>query len=153
MGFAALSTLSLRSTPYLHLSTIPRSGRSTTLALIKKELTVLDPTSQPDDGDGGYQTAVILLAAEFVTGTDVQQLTKFTGYSKDFVAAVCSRMQKSGLWEESGTIHSDHWYQGDAYRVPCFWADVLVGMGLLIAEWREDSGFLYRASHYKHPVV
>ena len=114
------------------------------LAVIKQELERLDPNMHEDENDVGYRTGVLLLAAVFVTGADVEALTEFTGYSQDFVFTVSSRLRKYGIWDERGIVRSDHWFSGGSYNKAVFWADVLVGMGLVIAEPLENSQFRYR---------
>jgi hypothetical protein len=115
------------------------------LAWIREELEHLDPDLIGRETDDGYRTGVVLLAAEWVTGTDIEDLTKFTGYPRDFVAAISVRMHKSGLWEEGDLVHSDHWFRGNCYSTTAFWVDVLVGLGMVIAEPVANGDFRYRA--------
>jgi len=105
-----------------------------TLTLIKRQIERLDPALQRNENDDGYRVAVLLLAAVRVTGSEIEKLTEFTGYPREFVARVSERMRNSGVWDVSGTAHSDHWFQGDTPTTGAFWADVLVGMGLARAE-------------------
>jgi hypothetical protein len=96
-------------------------------ALIKTELERLDPALLGNETDDNYRAGVVLLAAVWVIGTDIEQLATFTGYDPDFVAAISLRMLKSGLWEESGLVHSDHWFHEDCYSTQPFgvmsWSD------------------------------
>jgi hypothetical protein len=114
-------------------------------ALMKDELERLDQALQGHDTDDDYRTGVVLLAAVWVTGADIEQLTAFTGYDPNFVAAISLRMLQSGLWEESGLVHSDHWFHEDCYSNAVFWCDVLVGLGLLSAKPVGGSDFCYWA--------
>jgi hypothetical protein len=117
-------------------------------ALIKTELERLDPALLGNETDDNYRAGVVLLAAVWVIGTDIEQLATFTGYDPDFVAAISLRMLKSGLWEESGLVHSDHWFHEDCYSNAAFWCDVLVGLGLLSAKPVGSSDFCYWADDH-----
>lgn len=114
------------------------------LALIKTELKGLDPALEENDSDDIYRTGVLLLAAHWTTGADLEALIRFTGYTRAFVANVYSRMLKAGLWEENGIVHTEHWKQDNFYLTAVFWADVLVGSGEVIAEPTGNSEFRYR---------
>jgi hypothetical protein len=117
-------------------------------ALIKTELELLDPALQGHETDNDYRAGVVLLAAVWVTGADIEQLATFTGYDQDFVAAISLRMLKSGLWEESGLVHSDHWFHKGCYSNAAFWCDVLVGLGLLSAKPAGSSDFCIAGSRW-----
>jgi hypothetical protein len=47
--------------------------------LIRKELERLDPALQGKETEDDYRAGVVLLAAVWVTGTDIDKLTMFTG--------------------------------------------------------------------------
>lgn len=115
------------------------------LTLIKRQLERRHPEMKGNENDKTYRTAVLLLAAVYISGANVDNLTHFTGYPRDFVAAVFERVCESGLWHESGQTHSDHWFQGDSGSTATFCADVLVGEGLAVAEPIKESGFRYWA--------
>jgi hypothetical protein len=53
-------------------------------ALIKTELERLDPALQGNEIDDDYRAGVVLLAAVWVTGADIEELATFTGYDPDF---------------------------------------------------------------------
>jgi hypothetical protein len=113
------------------------------LKWIKEELERLDPDLRGKEIDDGYRTGVVLLAAVWVTGTDIEELTDFTGYPRDLITGISVRMHKSGLWEEGDLVHSDHWFHGNYYSTTAFWADVLVGLGMAAAEPDGNGDFRY----------
>jgi len=115
------------------------------LELIRKELERLDPTLKGQETDDDYRAGVVLLAAVWIAGTDIEQLTVFTGYDRNFVAAISLRMQKSGLWKEDDIVHSDHWFHENCYSSAVFWADVLVALGKLAAKPDGRGDFCYWA--------
>jgi hypothetical protein len=115
------------------------------LQLIRREVEHLDPTLQGKEAEDDYRAGVVLLAAVWVTGADIDKLTMFTGYARDFVAAISLRMHKAGLWEEGGFVHSDHWFDENGHYSVAFWIDVLVGSGLLFAKPDGDGSFWYQA--------
>jgi hypothetical protein len=71
--------------------------------LVRKEVERLDPALQGRETVDDYRAGVVLLAAVWVTGTDINRLIAFTGYDRDFVGAISLRMHKAGLWEGCGT--------------------------------------------------
>lgn len=111
------------------------------LDVIKQEIRNLDPELK--EHDRGFRIAVVLMAAAFVTGPDVERLSDFTGYA-GLVADISKRMHQARLWE-SGVVRSDHWFDGDKWT-PAFWADVLVAEGSIVTRCREDGQREYRAS-------
>jgi hypothetical protein len=125
----------------------------TVLKWINEELERLDPSLLGQETDEGYRAGIVLLAAVWVTGSDIEELTEFTGYPRDFIASISVRMHKSGLWE-GDSVHSDHWLQGNCYVSTAFWADVLVGLGMVVAEPAGTGDFRYWAvdEEYKRPA-
>jgi hypothetical protein len=115
------------------------------LHLIGEEVERLDPALQGKETEDGYQAGVVLLAAVWVTGTDINKLIAFTGYDRDFVGAISLRMHKAGLWEEGDFVHSDHWFNENGDYCVDFWIDVLVGLGLLFAKRDGNGSFWYQA--------
>jgi hypothetical protein len=111
--------------------------------LVKKELVRLDPALRGHETEGDYRAGVVLLAVYWVTGSDIDDLTIFTGYERDFIAQICLRMRKAELWEESSFVHADHWFRNDCYSPANFWADVLVGLGMLFAKPLASGDFCY----------
>jgi len=117
----------------------------TAFELIRKELERLDPALQGQETEDDYRAGVVLLSAVWVTGTDIDRLRMFTGYDRDFVAAISRKMHKSGLWEDGDLVHSDRWCHEDSYSSAVFWADVLVGLGMLCARPVGNGDFCYWA--------
>lgn len=115
------------------------------LQLIRTELERLDPDFIGNESDDDYRTGVVLLSAVWVTGADIHKLTMFTGYTRDFVAAISLKMHKAGLWEEGGFVHSDHWFDENVHSSVAFWIDLLVGLGMLLAKADGNGRFLYQA--------
>jgi hypothetical protein len=113
--------------------------------LIRREVERLDPALQGKETEDDYRAGVVLLAAVWVTGTDINKLIMFTGYARDFVAAISLRMHQAGLWEEGGFVHSDHWFDENGDYSVDFWTDVLVGLGLLFAKPDGNGSFWYQA--------
>jgi hypothetical protein len=113
------------------------------LVLVRKELERLDPALEGHDTEDDYRAGVVLLAAMWVTGPDIDDLTTFTGYDRTFIAQISLRMRKAGLWEESTLVHSDHWFHNRCYSSANFWADVLVGLGMLLAKPIANGDFCY----------
>lgn len=115
---------------------------------IAEELETWCPDLKGEEQCETYRTAMTLLLATWVTGPDVDRLVDFTHYPRSFVSAVCTRMLKSELWEECGTIHSDHWNRGDHCRVAAFLMDVLVGQGLVVAKKEANQSFQYWVTEF-----
>jgi hypothetical protein len=113
--------------------------------LVRKEVERLDPALQGKETEDDYRAGVVLLAAVWVTGTDINKLIAFTGYDRDFVGAISLRMHKAGLWEEGDFVHSDHWFDENGDYSVDFWVDVLVGLGLLFAKPDGNGSFWYQA--------
>jgi len=117
-------------------------------AVIAEELETWCPDLKGAEQDDTYRAAMTLLMATWVTGPDVDRIVDLTHYPRSFVSLVCARMLKSGLWEECGTIHSDHWDRDDHCRVVAFLMDVMVGQGLAIAKKERDEDFRYWAKEF-----
>jgi hypothetical protein len=113
------------------------------LKFAREVLEELDPAMKGCEDEPGYRTAVVLLAA-LQLGPNVDALSRFTGYSWDFVRAIAGRSIEAGLWTEDD-VGCDHWFAEDG-QVRCivFWADTAVDQGLLVHRWREEDG-AYRA--------
>ena len=66
-----------------------------------------------DERDIHFGRCIMLLAAaSFVTGVNVDQLAAYTGYPKDFVERVAERMKATGLWDEN-FIAGERWFGED----------------------------------------
>ena len=105
--------------------------------------------SDPKDEDT-FQTSVVVLAAALGKSTDVNDLTEFTGYPRDFIAASSERMHVAGLWED-GHVHDEHWWVDDRFekiQLVAFWMDVLVAKGCVVALRMADGQFRYRAAEF-----
>jgi hypothetical protein len=92
---------------------------------IKAAIQDLDP--QLDRKSREFRLPVILMAAAFVVGPDIDRLASFTGYSRTFVAAVSHRMQACGRWA-NGNVCTDDWFDGDRVTA-ALWLDCLVADG------------------------
>ncbi len=114
-----------------------------TLEAVKEEVERLGPSVRGAEDDSSYRTAVVLLSAALVEGPDINGLAAFTGYSRDFIAAIALRMRVSGLWEDD-FVNAQHWYRDDSYNPAGFWVDVLVAEGLVLAQRLENGQFIYR---------
>lgn len=111
------------------------------LDVIKEEVQRIDPELDKDDDE--FQTAVVLMAAAFVTGPHTESLAAFTGYPGHLVADISRRMHKSGLWAH-GVVKSDHWIDSNNNWTYGFWTDCLVAEGLVLARQTEDGEWVYR---------
>src|ERR1039458_5167557 len=108
--------------------------KNVSVDVIREEVQLLDPNLEHDDF--GFQTAVILMSAAFVTGPHTERLAAFTGYPAGLVAEISRRMHQAGLWSD-GVVESDHWFHDEKWTA-AIWADSLVAAGLLFARQRED---------------
>ena len=97
-----------------------------------------------EEDTNASRAAVVVLSAAWVTGPDVRTLAEFTGYEWKLVSAIATRMQKSGLWEECGLTHSDHWELEDGVDLIAFWVDIAIALGLIVRE-RCGAEFIYRS--------
>jgi hypothetical protein len=107
---------------------------------IKEEVQRLDPNKNEDEH--GFQVAVVLMSAAFVTGPDTETLAAFTGYRASFIAEISRRMHQAGKWRD-GFVRTDHWFNGEKWTVG-FWIDTLVAEGFLLARQRNDGKWEYR---------
>jgi hypothetical protein len=115
--------------------------------LIRAELERLDPAFVGSETEDNYRAGVVLLAAVWVTGTDIDEVIQITAYDRDFVAAISQRMHRAGLWEEGGFVHSDHWFDENGYYSSvAFWVDLLVGLGKLLAKPDGNGSFWYQTA-------
>jgi hypothetical protein len=113
----------------------PRKGvKNVSVDVIKEEVQLLDPNLDQDEY--GFQAAVVLMSAAFVTGPDTESLAAFTGYPASFVAEISRRMHHAGVWRD-GAVPTDHWFDGDKWTVG-FWIDTLIAEGILVARQRND---------------
>ena len=55
---------------------------------------------------------MVMFTARF-EGPDVDAITEVTGYSRDFVHEIASRMRKSSVWTDNA-VNCDHWDDADA---------------------------------------
>lgn len=69
------------------------------LKFVKEVLEELDPAMKGCEDEPGYRTAIVLLAA-LELGPNVDALSRFTGYSPDFVREIACRSVEAGLWTE-----------------------------------------------------
>ena len=69
------------------------------LKFVKEALEELDPAMKGCEDEPGYRTAIVLLAA-LELGPNVDALSRFTGYSTDFVREIARRSFEAGLWTE-----------------------------------------------------
>ena len=106
---------------------------------IEQELKKLDPELDPLGP--AFQSAVVLMAAAFVTGPNLAHLAFFTGYPYGFVSKISQRMHLAHLWE-NGEAKSDHWFHGDQWALG-FWTDTLVAEGLMVTRIRRDGKLEY----------
>lgn len=99
------------------------------LQAIKDELHRL---TLKDQDDPSFKTDVVLVAAAFGVGPDIEGLVAFTGYSRNFVSDISCRMHDSGLWSNS-EVSFDHWFQGEYDWTFSLALDSLVGEGHMVA--------------------
>lgn len=111
------------------------------LDVIKRDVQRLD--SALNQNEFGFQAAVLLMSAAFVTGPDTESLATFTGYEPSLVAEISVRMHQAGLWR-AGAVNSDHWFRGEKWTAG-IWTDSLVAEGLVLAQQRDDGQWEYRA--------
>ena len=113
------------------------------LGVIEGEVVKLDPALKGERDDETFQTAVVLLAAAFVVGPDIDSLVAFTGYSGDFIAGISHNMRASGFWE-GNVVNANHWFRADCLEPLIFWTDTLVATGQVAAKRSEDGQLMYR---------
>ena len=112
-----------------------------TLEGYKKEMLELIPDL---DGDDDFRVAVVIVSAGIVAGPFIDRLVALTGYPEDFVAPICRRMEKCGLWAADGVI-STEWLNLE----DCTWNGLalighsLVARGILTARFIEDRGWVF----------
>ena len=115
--------------------------KNASIDVIKQEVQKLDPSL--DQNDFGFRAAVVLMAAAFVTGPNVENLAAFTGYPLSLVTEISDRMHQAGLWRD-GAVNSDHWFRGEKWTQG-IWTDCLVAAGLMVARQRKNGEWEYRA--------
>jgi hypothetical protein len=84
------------------------------------EVCRLDPEIKASDP--AFKTAVLLLSA-LQEGININKLTKFTGYSKDFVRKKVTSGREGGIFVK-GEVHDSGWFDKETGGVG-FWLDVL----------------------------
>ena len=109
------------------------------LRFVREALEDLDPAMKGGEDEPGYRTAIVLLAA-LELGPNVDALSRFTGYSPDFVRAIAGRSVEAGLWTDDD-VCCEHWFAQDGQlRCTVFWTDTLVAEGLVVRSWSEEDG-------------
>jgi hypothetical protein len=111
------------------------------LELIKKEFRRLDPNVQ--ENERGFEICIVLIAAAFVIGPNIERLVSFTGYSQTLVADISRRMHDAGIWT-SDEIDTDHWFNADDKWSIGLWIHCLVAEGLLVTRRQADGKWEYR---------
>jgi len=85
----------------------------------------LDPAMKGCEDEPGYRTAIVLLAA-LESGPNVEALSRFTGYSPEFVREIAWRSVEAGLWTDDD-VCCEHWFTDDGQvKGVAFWMDTLV---------------------------
>jgi hypothetical protein len=96
------------------------------------------------------QCMVVLLLA-IAVGADVDRLTEETGYPRDFIEAISSRMRKAGLW--IGELADDReWRDADGNLTSGFFAHALVAQGQYVRERTRAGGCRYISSKTGHII-
>jgi hypothetical protein len=118
------------------------------LKFVKEALEELDPAMKGCEDEPGYRTAIVLLAA-LESGPNVEALSRFTGYSPEFIREIAWRSVEAGLWTDDD-VCCEHWFTDDGQvKGVAFWMDTLVAEGLFVRRWREEDG-AYRYWSKKH---
>jgi hypothetical protein len=112
---------------------------------VKAGILKLDPAQDPelDPETPEFRAAVILIAAAFLLGPNVDLLVSFTHYSRTFVETVADRMRAYGFWVD-GEVRTDEWLEGDKIT-GVFWAHCLAAIGKVHVERTEDGQVWYSA--------
>jgi hypothetical protein len=113
-----------------------------TLEQIKSEVRHLDPALKEDHP--AFSTAVVLIAAAFAVGPEIDELVLFTGYPEAIISEIARRMRASGLWSEQG-VETEHWFRGDDSWTAGIWADALVAQIFFEVRRGDDGVLKYRA--------
>jgi hypothetical protein len=92
------------------------------------EKTVREMDSQLAPTEGGFKTAVLLLAL-LEKGDDIDALTEFTKLPRDFVQARVERLRSNGVIVENGMLNVDWWDEQHGWIE--FWMHVSVAEGLI----------------------
>jgi len=103
---------------------VAKKNKVWTLKDFEKEVQHLDPNTTPEEP--AFKTGVLLLSALHV-GANINRLTKFTGYPKDFVRDRVKRCRENGIFVGGEVVCG--WF--DENGGIAFWMDVLVADGLL----------------------
>jgi hypothetical protein len=105
--------------------------------------TVLEIRGSNDETDPFTRAAMVLVGAAFV-GPNVERLVQLTGYPREYVDQIASRLKASGLWKEA-TLDYDPW---DKEKIGCtaFTMDLLIAVGACIRGEKTVSGqYQFRA--------
>jgi hypothetical protein len=110
------------------------------LEQIKIDVLRMDPTL--DRKCREFRLGVLLVAASWV-GPDIERLVTFTRFPRKFVEAISVNMRACGLWAD-GTVHTDHWFEGDNVDKDEFWLDCLVADGIMEVKRSESGQTVFR---------
>jgi hypothetical protein len=106
---------------------------------VKIGIRELDPELDPESPE--FRTAVILMAAAYLVGPDVDLLVQFTGYPMSVVSDIAHRMRANGLWSDV-QARTEGWFEGDKVT-GVFWLDCLVADGEVYVERAANGEELY----------
>lgn len=82
-----------------------------------------------------FPVLVVLFSAAVLGTGDHHALTRFTGYTADYVRAIAWNMRNSKLWSDSGRFR---WFsEGEIIDYDEFWDSVDVAQGSLWFDWSE----------------
>lgn len=96
-----------------------------TFETVKADLKRMDP--KLSETDESYQIAAVLLASAAL-GPDADRIAKFTGYSRDWVRKLSTRLRGQGIWK-GGRVYAE--WQDPENGGAAFWLDVCVGRGFM----------------------
>jgi hypothetical protein len=113
------------------------------MRLIEDVILETDPVL--DRNDPGLKYPVIVLAAAFYVGPDVDRLVSFTDYPRKLVVHVSSRMHAAGIWR-NGTSDRNELLTAEGHLKPvALWTQSLVAEGLLVVSGERNGQRVYRA--------
>ncbi len=116
------------------------------LTIIEEEIEKLATGFEEDRDSEEYKAAVLVLTAATLSCSSVEFLIDITGYEKDFVEAVATRLTNSGIWEDE-FVHSLI-FVGDKISVVGFICDSLVASGRFVARREPNGKFRYWLREY-----
>jgi hypothetical protein len=112
------------------------------MRILEDKILRMDPLLDRHDID--VQLAIVVVAAAFITGPDVDRLINFTGYLRKFVTDISQRMHAAGRWE-NGIAHSEHYLVNEQLNpVPVF-LDCLVAEGSAVVCGMRNGEAVYAA--------